>query len=515
MADLRTIIQEEYSDIKFNVEATRIISLYKKQRRKKAAIISSSFFCFLIMVTAVVRLNPNAVESFINSTQGLLSSLFSTAEITSEFTEATVNTQTHSSNPDTDKKDTTHSQNSEQKTKQTDTTEQIHKAVLPTKQIVVDEKSPKASIQPTTEASEANDKIRYEVLADGGIRINYLVPTGKKIVIPKMLEGHKVTTIGKGLFEGYYNITEVELPDTVTEIEAQAFKGLKELVSVKSPNVKIIAAEAFMGCRALKETDLKNVRTIGGAAFKNCDSLINIQLPKSLEEMGERAFESCNKLETVAINSTYKYGSYAFANCASLKKVSFLNGAASVNSYSFYSCKLLNNVSLPDSLSSIGKAAFMYCSSIKEIKLPKGLNAIGKEAFFGCKCLDSITIPSSVAQLGEKCFENRKGFTIRGYDGTAAKSYAVNNGIAFESLGKPKIETKVSLESHIKTMKAGEKYELEYSVDSPVGDTHFKSSDNNVAAVDITGVITALKPGIAEITVTNNGASADFIVIVK
>ena len=43
----------------------------------------------------------------------------------------------------------------------------------------------------------------------------------------------------------------------------------------------------------------------------------------------------------------------------------------------------------------------------------------------------------------------------------------------------------------------------------------FKSSDKTVASVSKKGVIKALKKGTASITVTNNSASAKFIVIVE
>ena len=70
------------------------------------------------------------------------------------------------------------------------------------------------------------------------------------------------------------------------------------------------------------------------------------------------------------------------------------------------------------------------------VTIPDGVTSIGKEAFFGCGLLQSITILDSVTSIGSYAFgyygSNSKvnGFTISGYEDTAAQTYANNNGSA-------------------------------------------------------------------------------------
>lgn len=66
-------------------------------------------------------------------------------------------------------------------------------------------------------------------------------------------------------------------------------------------------------------------------------------------------------------------------------------------------------------------------------KLPEDLLSIGNDAFAYCKSLSSIEIPAGVKNIGERAFDRcADDFVMKGYEGTAAQTYAMNNGITFE-----------------------------------------------------------------------------------
>ena len=89
-----------------------------------------------------------------------------------------------------------------------------------------------------------------------------------------------------------------------------------------------------------------------------------------------------------------------------------------------------------------------YTGSATELAILSELNgytvtSIGWYAFSDCTSLTSVTIPDNVTKIGEYAFgyiddENNmnkiEGFTIYGYTGTAAETYANENGFTFINL---------------------------------------------------------------------------------
>ena len=80
--------------------------------------------------------------------------------------------------------------------------------------------------------------------------------------------------------------------------------------------------------------------------------------------------------------------------------------------------------------------AFYKCTSLKSIALPSSLTTIDGTAFADCTALTEITIPASVTTIGADAL---KGCTalkaVRGVKGSAAETYAKQNGLKFEEVG--------------------------------------------------------------------------------
>ena len=83
-------------------------------------------------------------------------------------------------------------------------------------------------------------------------------------------------------------VTEIIIPDTITEIKKYAFYKLKDLKSITIPN---------------------SVTSIGKYAFQSCSSLTSIIIPDSVTSIGEYAFQSCSSL-TIYCESQYKKGGW-------------------------------------------------------------------------------------------------------------------------------------------------------------------------------------------------------------
>ena len=107
---------------------------------------------------------------------------------------------------------------------------------------------------------------------------------------------------------------------------------------------------------------------------------------------------------------------------------------------------LIQTVVLEDGVTSIGYYAFHICTGLTSVTIPDSVTSIGDYAFCNCSSLTSVAIPDSVTTIGEDAFgfyyywERYErialdGYTISGYTGSAAETYANDNGIAFVSTG--------------------------------------------------------------------------------
>ena len=90
--------------------------------------------------------------------------------------------------------------------------------------------------------------------------------------------GNSVTKIGYLAFNGCSGLTSIIISNSVTEIGERAFEGCSGLTSINIPiSVLSIKAGAFNGCSGLISVSIGNsVTTIGIYAFENCLSIKDI-----------------------------------------------------------------------------------------------------------------------------------------------------------------------------------------------------------------------------------------------
>lgn len=117
------------------------------------------------------------------------------------------------------------------------------------------------------------------------------------------------------------------LPDGMTEIASNAFKGCGFEKVVIPASVKYINDGAFSYCKNLKEVVIlgENLSRIDKYAFSNCHNLRKIKLPPSVKYIMDYAFIKCINLEEVimSINAMNTLGSGVFVDCTKLEKITF------------------------------------------------------------------------------------------------------------------------------------------------------------------------------------------------
>lgn len=241
------------------------------------------------------------------------------------------------------------------------------------------------------------------------------------------------------------------VPDTITEIKAQAFIGCKKLTGVViAKSVITVGERAFCDCTSVKQLIIRDAAApiaFGDEAFIGCSierlylgrdwasigrkpvfsTLKSIEFKNGMTEIPPRAFENCTMLTSVILSDTVKViGDAAFAGCCNLKSVTVPSSVVKVGERAFSNCETLKELNINDASEpiTIGKDAFAFCvietlylgrnwtycgdgsafTYVKDMKVGRQVTEIPQNAFAKCSVLASVTIPATVTAIGESAF---------------------------------------------------------------------------------------------------------------
>lgn len=156
---------------------------------------------------------------------------------------------------------------------------------------------------------------QYELNENGEAVITGYIGDDTAVTVPPMLEGHAVTSIGRGVFKDD-PITSIDIPSSIVNIDSGA----------------------FWECRTLKSIDIND----GNPSFKSVDGVLfditgiqlkqyppgksgNYAVPAGVNIIGEGAFRGSNGLTQVILSdSVSRIDNAAFAFCESLTDIYFL-----------------------------------------------------------------------------------------------------------------------------------------------------------------------------------------------
>ena len=145
----------------------------------------------------------------------------------------------------------------------------------------------------------------------------------------------EITALPEKAFYESVNIRHLILPRNLMTIgEAMFYKSGLESIVIPI-GVETIETSAFQACSSLRTVTFEEgsqLKTIGGGyngltylgAFSDCTSLTSIEIPASVEIIGEAAFKGCSKLANVTFEKGSQLktiGEQAFSNCVNLMTV--------------------------------------------------------------------------------------------------------------------------------------------------------------------------------------------------
>lgn len=242
------------------------------------------------------------------------------------------------------------------------------------------------------------DKFLYETQAVGTASVSGCEAQEGIAIIPETVEiggtTYTITEIGDNAFANT-TLAAISLPNTITKIGNGAFEGCMATFIRMSPAVTAIGERAFYNCKAIGHIDLpESLETIGNSALSG-SSVYTVgteNLPR-LQTLGDYAFSDSRLLETPKMEHISYVGNGAFSGCSFLQTVYLPDDAREISDNMFASCSSLRSISLPEGVTRIGNYAFAG-SALESIDLSQYRGKIGVGAFNKCNGIDRLSLPA-------------------------------------------------------------------------------------------------------------------------
>lgn len=143
------------------------------------------------------------------------------------------------------------------------------------------------------------------------------------------------------------SITSIEIPNGITSIGYSIFQNCSNLESVIIPN---------------------SVREIDSNAFQGT-ALQSIVLPEGITRIGQAVFGQCPLVSITIPNSVTSFGTQVFIKCSHLTSVTIGSGVSVLSTQMFIYCSALQEITIPSNITAINPSCFSNTGLAKIILL--------------------------------------------------------------------------------------------------------------------------------------------------
>ena len=304
--------------------------------------------------------------------------------------------------------------------------------------------------QPIIAEAETTGDWTYKI--DGsGVTITGYLGDDSVVEIPSTVDGYRVSSIGKRAFYNNVTLKEVTIPEKITSIGAEAFRGCIALTKINFNAIKCEVPNMSSSC---------GVFSGAGAAAFSLDVVFGPEVhtvPDNLFNSDlEKGYDYSHITSVKFSDSITRVGAYAFDNCEDLTKVVMGKNVKEIDLQAFSDCYGLNEVVLNNNLNKIYASAFENCKAIKSLNLGTSISEINAYAFYNCHSLETLTIPESVTYIGKEAFYNTVKLSRINFNAKNCSVLSFSSGGkgAFSGAGSGADSLKVVFGSKVKTVPA-------------------------------------------------------------
>lgn len=252
-------------------------------------------------------------------------------------------------------------------------------------------------------------------ISDEGII--YSANYSRLVYVPKTYTGvldipSSTTSIGAYAAYRCTDISEMNLPTSLKEIEPYAFYYTPGFTKVDLPNIKYIGEYAFYDTPVRYLSINENIDSIGKYAFFYYPQDFIFPLGISATTM-QNAF---NGLYKFACNKTFDYETVIYRiedfsppyvpvfydETDIVENGIIFNSAKNIIKYASNQ-SIPTEYTIPAHITEIADNAFYHCLGLRTLSIPEGVKSIGENAFKECR-IETLHIPASITSIGSGAF---------------------------------------------------------------------------------------------------------------
>ena len=242
--------------------------------------------------------------------------------------------------------------------------------------------------------------------------------------------------------------TNFEVKEGTVCIAGTAFYKSDRITSINIPaSVQYIGNSAFNGCKNLEEVvfaENSQLKLIDTGAFNECEKLSFFELPESTEQIGNYAFRE-TKLTQLHFSENLKKVGNGAAQDSDIEKITIDDNNTSIfvdkESVVYTGDKKalifslnaagITEYTIRSECEVIRPEAFMD-SSVKKVNFNEGLEYIDNEAFY-FSSLESISLPGTIKALGLRAFswcrDNKSIILAEGITDIGNQAFSINSSV--------------------------------------------------------------------------------------
>lgn len=290
------------------------------------------------------------------------------------------------------------------------------------------------------DVTASGEGLKYQIEADGTATVvDHVKNDEYYIEIPEYYKGHRVARIGERAFANKFYISSVTIPNTVKEIGREAFAVCIHLKSINIPKSVVTVENNAFANSCIETAVLEDgITAVPDYMFSGCESLISVQIPETVREIGYWSFANCKNLKLEVLPPYLeKLSQYSFTSCAKMGPELVIPKTFKESNINAFMSTGIKKIVFEDGIEVIPEYALSGADMLEEIVIPDSVKLINNSAFTGCDMLKDVYIPASVTEYSKMgIFTVNADLCIWGYADTATEQYAANNNIKIVAIDK-------------------------------------------------------------------------------